>query len=122
MPDVSGSDRMSSIDLGLEWWPVTDPTKESWAVGLRADVLVMQQHVTANLTNETQEIRERVLPGGDFVIQSFVALTPRLQVVGGLGLQGLLGSTDLRVGGDHTVVATIPVISVVADLGLRIRF
>jgi len=122
VPEVSGSDRMSSLGLGLEWWPVTDPTKGSWAVGFRADVLVMQQRVTGNLTNGTQEIHERVLPGGDFVIQSFVALIPRLQVVGGLGLQGLLGSTDLRVGDDHTVVATIPAISVVADLGLRIRF
>jgi hypothetical protein len=113
---------MSSLGLGLEWWPVTDPSKKSWAVGLRADVRVIQQHVTANLTNDTREIHERVLPGGDFVIQSFVALTPRWQVVGGAGLQGLLGSTDLRVGDDHTVVATIPAISVVADLGLRIRF
>ena len=122
LPELRGSDRLGSLGLGLEWWPFIDRTKQAWGVGVRADALLTGLQVTGTVLDGRSEAHYRFLPGADFVIQAFAALTHSWELLGGAALEGLSGATDIRTGDDHAVVATIPAIRAVGELGLRLRF
>jgi hypothetical protein len=78
--------------------------------------------VTGTISDGQSETHYRLLPGADFLIRALVGLTDSWEAIGGAGLEGVSGTTDIRKGDDRVVIATIPAIRVVAEIGLRMRF
>lgn len=120
VPALAGSDLVSAVGVGFEWWPLGDPRAAISSLGLRASLLLLDHRVTA--TGESSETRHSLLPGADFAAQFLVGITPRLSVVGCLGLETAFGPTELRKGEPPLVVARIPVLRLVGSLGLRVGF
>jgi hypothetical protein len=89
---------------------------------VRADALLTGNQVTGTILDGRSETHYRLQPGADFVIQAFAGLSHSWELMGGVVLEGVSGATDIRKGDDHVVVATIPALRVVAELGLRRRF
>jgi hypothetical protein len=78
--------------------------------------------VTGTISNGQSETHDRLLPGADLLIRALVGLTDSWEAIGGAGLEDVAGTTDIRRGADRVVIATIPALRVVAEIGLRKRF
>ncbi|MES1164971.1 MAG: hypothetical protein ABUR63_04385 [Verrucomicrobiota bacterium] len=115
---LSGTDLVALVEGGLEWWRARG---ERTGFGARADVMVLRHQVTGHAMGLT-ETHARVQPGAEIAGQVGLHLSARVDLVLALGLELAFGSTDLRTGTTPAVVATIPPLRAISQLGLRLDF
>lgn len=110
---------LASAGLALHPWP----TSESRIIGaaLRADYVLMNQTVTHySPTGMDLSTMARPLSGIDAVVEVEWRLGASVDVVGGGGIEEMLARTIVDLNGMH--MATLPPLSAVAEVGLRLRF
>ena len=122
-PELRGTIQEASAALGVEWWAwPADARARRWRAGLRSDLLVIAQRVHGVASEEAPETRQRFLPGADAMAIGLVRVGDAINALAALGGEATFGKTDVRVGNDHNTIATLPVVRLVAYLGLRVGF
>jgi hypothetical protein len=114
-PGMSGSSTNISLGPGagfLLGWPAS-PVR----AGAHADALLVYTQLTRSAPSA--ETKSRFLPGAALMLDGELALSPVL-LTAGLGVEYAFGTTDVRLG--QEVVATIPRVRALGELGFRYRF
>lgn len=90
-------------------------------LGLRSDGFVSYFDATHfSEDDELPDRRSRWLPGADLVAEAGFRFAGNAGIFAGLGVEAVLGRTDLYTHGQH--VAVVPVLRAVGELGFRIGF
>jgi hypothetical protein len=110
---------LASAGLALHPWPTSQ--SRIFGASLRADYVLMNQTVTHYSSTGTDiSTMARPLSGLDAVIEAEWRLGANVDVVGGVGVEEMLATTNVDLNG--TRMATLPPLSAVAEVGLRLRF
>ena len=117
---ASVTSRVFVASAGVAWQPWLDDDRR-WALGARLDALVIV-HRVSHLSEDDVDpnVQSRALPGIDAAVEGAYRFTDRTAVVGALGAEVALGTTDLYVH-DRRVAALTPLRGL-AEVGLRISF
>jgi hypothetical protein len=110
---------LASAGLALHPWPTSE--SRIFGASVRADYVLMNQTVTHySLTGTDISTMARPLSGVDAVVEAEWRLGASVDVVGGMGIEEMLARTNVDLNG--TRMATLPPLSAVAEVGLRLRF
>lgn len=115
---LPGTHFVASLAGGLEWWGVH---AGRWSLSLRGDVLLLRHQVTRTASGE-DESSGRFVPGADLVAATTLRLASGWEALVGVGAELAWGTTEIRDGTAHVVVATIPALRAIAQAGFRIGF
>lgn len=142
VPLLTGTIRMASFSLGLEWWPGdgalrsgVDAPAPGWAFGLRVEALGTYHHVVAD-NPETDGRSPWLKPphapvvGGQVMGQARFRLTRVVQLSLAAGGELMIGGIDVKRKDPlhpndrdfDTSVVTIAPFRLLAELGVRITF
>jgi hypothetical protein len=109
----------ASAGVGLHPWPPL-PTR-LLSASLRVDYVLMNQMVTHESTAGADvSTRARTLSGVDALIESEWRLGEGADILAGVGVEDVLATTYLDLNGVR--VATLPPLSGIAEVGMRLRF
>jgi hypothetical protein len=105
---------------GLAWQPWLDPQRR-WAVGLRADALLVNLDV-AHLSEDDAEAAHlsRFMGGVDGALEGTFRFAEHAALVSAVGTEVVFGRTDIYVG--ERQVTSLPPVKLMAELGLRVSF
>jgi hypothetical protein len=110
---------LASAGLALHPWPTSE--SRIFGASLRADYVLMNQTVTHySSTGMDLSTMARPISGVDAVLEAELRLGASVDVVGGGGVEEMLARTNVDLNG--TRMATLPPLSAVAEVGLRLRF
>jgi hypothetical protein len=110
---------LASAGLALSPWPTSE--SRIFGASLRADYVLMNQTVTHYSSSGTDiSTMARPLSGIDAVVEAELRLGASVDVVGGMGVEEMLARTYVDLNG--TRMATLPPLSALAEVGLRLRF
>jgi hypothetical protein len=116
-PGMSASSTNLSVGPGvgfLAGWPVSQVR-----AGAHADALLVYSQVTRSASTPPAETKSRFLPGAALMLDGEIAASP-VVLAAGVGLEFAFGTTDVRLG--QEVVASIPRVRALGELGVRYRF
>ena len=117
--ELPGRDLVSSLAVGLEWWPLPTLSVRRLGFGLRGDALAIHHQVSATIAGQS-ETQGRLVPGADLLVTAACRLTSRVEFIAGLGSEMAFGTTEIRTGSTYQTVATIPALREIAVAGLRL--
>jgi hypothetical protein len=109
---------LASAGLALHPWPTSE--SRIFGASLRAGYVLMYQTVTHYSSTGMEWTMARPLSGLDAVIEAEWRLGANVDVVAGVGVEEMLARTNVDLNG--TRMATLPPLSAVAEVGLRLRF
>lgn len=117
---AQATSRVFSASAGLTFQPWLDRSHR-WAVGLRADGMLIV-HQVSHLSDDDLEAKllTRALPGLDGALEGAYWFANRAAVVGALGGELALGSTDIYV--RQRRVAELTALRGLAEAGVRVAF
>ena len=115
---LPGTHFVASLAGGVEWW---HPGAGRWRLGLRGDVLLLRHQVTRIAAGDDESMG-RFVPGGDLVAGTALRLASGFETLVGVGAELSFGTTEIRDGTAHVVVATIPALRAIAQAGFRVAF
>ena len=115
---LPGTLLVGSISGGVEWWPIA---RARWILAIRMDALLVRQQVMRTGAGQTESLG-RFVPGADLGAVVALRVTTRAEIVVGLGVEATFGKTDVRDGSAHVVVANIPALCGVGQVGVRVGF
>jgi hypothetical protein len=101
---------------GVVWHARPSTAVHPIGLSLRADYLLEQTTVTRLSENHPFD----AISGADALVESGLLLAADAQVVLGFGIEGVFGPTSVLVQGKP--VGVLPALSVVGELGVRLRF
>jgi hypothetical protein len=131
IPGLTSSGVASAEDLafygglGVAFWPVRPSAERRVAVGVRIDGLVLYHGVSRTPQGGSATRLTKWLPGADALAEVAWNVAGSLEIVASVGVEVALGNTDLQVitGDDEPrVVATIPPLRGVGEVGIRLLF
>ncbi len=122
IPALPGTDLISALAGGLEWWPWSPGGGRTARLGFRADAMALSHRVNGSGVGGQPEEHARLVPGLDLLAQVALRVAARIDLMLAAGAEAALGKTEVRSGATLATVATIPPIRLTAELGLRVGF
>jgi hypothetical protein len=120
---VAATDLTGHVGLGGTWSPLAPTASRRWGFGVDADALVVYQGVSHVHANGGTEWKSQVSPGMDLAIDGRVRFAPNVELFATAGPEVVFGSVDvIVVSTTATREVTLPVLRVVGQAGLRLRF
>jgi hypothetical protein len=129
VPGLAGSDTTMAVRAGFALWPLAPSAGAPVSVGVQVDALALH-HDLSHRSNKGEVTRlARWLPGMDVLVELGLRVERTVYLVAAVGGEIAFGATDVRVNTqlngeivDSQIVATIPPLRGVAELGLRFLF
>jgi hypothetical protein len=122
IPALPGTDLVSALAGGVEWWPGSQSGARMARLGVRADAMALSHRVSGARVGGQAEEHARLVPGLDLLAQVALRVAARIDLMVAAGAEAALGKTEVRTGATLATVATIPPIRLTAELGLRVGF
>jgi hypothetical protein len=124
---VFGQDTTAYGAVGIAFWPVRPSSAHPFAVGVRADGLIVYHYVSHRVDRDTTVHLNTWLPGVDVLGEMGWNIVGSLEIIASVGIEAALSSVKLKLGveGGPTPaepVATIPPVRGVGELGIRVSF
>ena len=115
---LPGTHWVASLAGGAEW---RHPISARWSLVTRADALLLRHQITRTRAGDEESLG-RFVPGADLVAALDVHVASGFELLVGCGAEYSLGTTEVRDGTAHVVVATIPPLRAIAQVGFRVGF
>jgi hypothetical protein len=109
------------LAAGVVWLPVTATPNRPFELGARVDVLALRERLTHYDSDDPVPIEAvRWIPGADAALEGSWLFNPAAGVVGAVAMETAFGRTDVTLHQER--VATIPVLRLVLQAGVRASF
>lgn len=116
------TDIVASIAAGGEWWFVPPSTRRTMGYGVRIDAVLLRHQVSANVPIGTDDNHGAWVPAVAAGPEASIRLSEDLEIVPGIGAEVALGEVSIRTGDPLKPVATMPMLRIAGQLGVRLRF
>jgi hypothetical protein len=120
VPEARASSYVGRVEAGLAWRALATRGERPFAIGPRADVVLLYQELARPTSNDATSRGARWTPGGDVMLEATWTFVPGAALVVAGGAE--VASSPTRVVVDDATTAEIPRLRILGQSGIWVFF